>query len=139
MGVAYHLTTTGGNSSVATSYLVKNMQLLLIVSIESKYEFQWYRVTTAFLETLQLVIIFQKFPGILRKRLIFADILQTYSEKHKQSVESDFKVLEKSLKTVLDDAHVMVNLYSLPDKPFLYPGKSFAPSEAEKLRKLPLL
>ena len=122
MGVAYHLTTTGGNSSVATSYLVKNMQLLLIVSIESKYEFQWYRVTTAFLETLQLVIIFQKFPGILRKRLIFADILQTYSEKHKQSVESDFKVLEKSLETVLDDAHVMVNLYSLPDKPFLYPG-----------------
>ena len=102
----------------------------------------WLVITcgrTAFLETLQLVIIFQRFPGVLRKWLIFADILQTYSEKHKQSVESDFKVLEKSLKTVLDDAHVMVNLYSLPDKPFLYPGKSFAPSEAEKLRKLPLL
>ena len=102
----------------------------------------WLVITcgrTAFLETLQLVIIFQRFPGVLRKWLIFADILQTYSEKHKQSVESDFKVLEKSLKAVLDDAHVMVNLYSLPDKPFLYPGKSFAPSEAEKLRKLPLL
>ena len=45
MGVAYHLKTTGGNNSVATSYLVKYMHLLLIVSIESKYEFQWYRVT----------------------------------------------------------------------------------------------
>ena len=102
----------------------------------------WLVITcgrTAFLETLQLVIIFQRFPGILRKLLIFADILQTYSEKHKQSVERDFKVLEKSLKTVLDDAHVMVNLYSLPDKPFLYPGKSSAPSEAEKLLKFPLL
>ena len=67
------------------------------------------------------------------------NVLQTYSEKHKQSAESAFKVLEKSLKTVLDDAPVMVNLYSLPGKPFLYPGKSFAPSEAEQLLKLPLL
>ena len=45
MGVAHHLTTIDGNSSVATSYLVKNMHLLLILSIESKYEFQWYRKT----------------------------------------------------------------------------------------------
>ena len=51
-----------------------------------------------------------------------------------QSVEDTLTLLRKSLKTVLDEVHFIVNLYSLhpitspPDKPFLPQGKSYAPS-----------
>ena len=82
---------------------------------------------------------FSKVSRHFKKIANFCRHIADIFRKTKQSVERDFKVLEKSLKTVLDDAHVMVNLYSLPDKPFLYPGKSSAPSEAEKLLKFPLL
>ena len=58
-----------------------------------------------------------------------------------QSVEDTLNVLRKSLKTVPDKSHFIVNLYSLhpilnaPGKPFLPQGKSFAPSQAEQLPK----
>ena len=61
----------------------------------------------------------------------------------KQSVGVALKVLGKSLKTVLDEGRFVVNLYSFPllpgplDKPFLSQGKSFTPSKAEQLPKLP--
>lgn len=62
-----------------------------------------------------------------------------------QSVEDTLNVLRKSLKTVPDESHFIVNLYSLhpitspPDKPFLPQGKSYAPSQAEQLPNFPLL
>ena len=59
-----------------------------------------------------------------------------------QSVEDTLTLLTKSLKTVLDEVHFIVNLYSLhtitspPGKPFLPQGKSYVPSQAEQLPKL---
>ena len=62
-------------------------------------------------------------------------VLQAYSEVciflcdtiYKQSVGCALKVLEKSLKTVLDEVYFIVNMYSfrLTHGP---PGKSFLPS-----------
>ena len=52
------------------------------------------------------------------------------------------KVLEKYLKTVLDEVHFTVNLYSFllplttPGKLFVPLGNSFAPSQAQQLSKL---
>ena len=61
----------------------------------------------------------------------------------KQSVEGTLNPQGKSLITVLDEVHFIVNLYSFPTTPapqgksFLPQGKSFAPSEAEQLPKFP--
>ena len=51
---------------------------------------------------------------------------------------------EGTLKTVLDEVHFIVNLYSLiplvpPGKSFLPQGKSFAHSQVDQLPKLPSL
>ena len=61
----------------------------------------------------------------------------------RKSVEGTLKVLEKSLKTVWDEVHFIVNLYSFPlpsvpqaKPPFPELGH-LLPSQAEKLSNLP--
>ena len=89
------------------------------------------RRRAAFLETLQAAIIFQRFPQILRKWLIFYRIyihIQKYAffvwcnmDFQKQSVGSP---VGKILKTVFEEFYFIVNLYSFLLSPFLL-GKPF--------------
>ena len=89
------------------------------------------RRRAAFLETLQAAIIFQRFPQILRKWLIFYTIyihIQKYAffawcnmDFQKQSVGSP---VGKILKTVFEEFYFIVNLYSFLLSPFLL-GKPF--------------
>ena len=57
------------------------------------------------------------FPCILRKLIDATDL--------KQSVEGTLTKLEKPLKTVLDEIHFMVNLYSFPLHPTSQANPSF--------------
>ena len=82
------------------------------------------------------------FPCISRKLILQKSIfkhIQKYAVLRdaidvKQSVEVSLKILGKSFETLLDNFHFIVNLYSfplpltLPGKPLLSQGKSFAPS-----------
>ena len=85
-----------------------------------------------FLETLKAAII------SMHERVNFSrKIFQTYSE---MCIFYVMQSVEGNLKTVLDEVHFIVNLYSFPGHPgklFLTQGKSFAPSQAEQLSKLP--
>ena len=103
MGVAHHLTTTVGISSIRTSYQIKNLHLSLDVSIkkalmnlngtcrmkwtgrilkriESLLELFLKYVTATFLETWQAEIIFQMFLCILRKWLVLQEIFTADSK-----------------------------------------------------------
>ena len=62
-----------------------------------------------------------------------------------QSVKGTLKVQGKSLTTILDKVHLIVNLYSFsptsgpPGKPFLPHGQSFAPLPGRTTSKTPPL
>ena len=77
---------------------------------------------------------------ILRKNMHF---LCDAIDFQKQLVESTLKVLGKSLKTVLDEVHFIVNSYSSPLHLVLQVNPSFPkvsyqpPSQVEQLSKLP--
>ena len=63
----------------------------------------------------------------------------------KQSVEGTLEVLGKSLKTVLDEVHLIVNLYSFSLPPFPKSNSSFpkvshlSPPRQNNLQNSPLL
>ena len=105
--------------------------------IESLFElFLKYRrkIPTVYLETLQATKFFQRFYCILREWEILQDFARICRkcifcliqnvDFQKQSVGGAIKVLEKSLKTILDKVHFIVNLYSFP-VPSSHPGKPF--------------
>ena len=68
-----------------------------------------YRLQKSFPWILRKLILQEKFCRHTRKNVFLCDAIDL-----KQSVEGTLKVLGKSLKSVLDEAHFIVNLYSLP-------------------------
>ena len=88
-----------------------------------------------------LLFIFADYESGRSKMVIFCGRQKWITPK--QSVEGTLKVPRKSLKTFLDEAHFIVNLYSFPIPPVpqanpFFPRVSILPSfQAEQLLKLP--